>query len=160
MSTLCRAYASDTAARRAVAELRAAGVSERDIRVLTGSRWHDIRDERVGAFRGWLPPDAPVGTFANRRRRRRQGTGAFAGDPDRMRKGSFGDADLDVVHSFEGDHEHGHVTGDNGVRRLLRDAAVDGAAAGRLVEELHVGHAVVLARVDDPEAAALRLDAA
>jgi hypothetical protein len=160
MSTLCRTYVSDAAARRAVAALRAAGVPEHDIRVLTGSRRHDVREEPVGAFRGTLPPDAPVGTFANRRRRRRQGAGAFAGDPDRQRKGSFGDADLDVIHSFDHGHEHDHVTGDSGVRRLLRSAAVDGAAAVRLVEELHAGHTVVLAEVDDARAAATQLDAA
>ena len=149
MSTLYRTYASDATARRAVAALRAAGVPAHDIRVLTGSPRHDVRTESVGAFRGTLAPDAPVGTFANRRRRRRQGTGAFAGDPDRMRKGCYGDADRDVIHTYDNGHEHDNVTGDDGVRRLLRDAALEGPLAGRLVDELHAGRAVVLAAVSN-----------
>jgi hypothetical protein len=53
---------------------------------------HDIRNEPVGSFAGPLSPDAPVGTFGSVIRRRRQGRGAFAGDPDRQRQGSFADA--------------------------------------------------------------------
>jgi hypothetical protein len=45
----------------------------RRICLLTGSRPHDIRAEQVGAFAGSLPPGAPVGTFADVRRRRSPG---------------------------------------------------------------------------------------
>jgi hypothetical protein len=54
---------------------------------------HDVRREPVGGFAGTLGPDAPVGTYGNVRRRRRQGAGTFAGDADRQRQGSFADAD-------------------------------------------------------------------
>jgi hypothetical protein len=55
---------------------------------------HDVREEPVGAFAGTLAPDAPVGTYGNVRRLRRQGAGTFAGDPDRQRQGSFADGEL------------------------------------------------------------------
>lgn len=54
----------------------------------------DVRREPVGSFAGVLDPDAAVGSFDDAPRLRRQGTGAFAGDADRQRQGSFGDADL------------------------------------------------------------------
>jgi hypothetical protein len=65
-------------------------------------RWHtrpgptlpDVHLEPVGSFVDRVGPDDPVGSFGNVRRLRRQGTGAFAGDPDRQRQGSFGDHDL------------------------------------------------------------------
>jgi hypothetical protein len=57
-----------------------------------GAHLHDVRQEPVGGFAGALSPDAPVGTYAGRVRARRQGAGAYAGDPDRQRQGSFADA--------------------------------------------------------------------
>ena len=47
----------------------------------------------MGGFAGRVPPDAPVGTYGDIRRFRRQGAGTFAGDADRQRQGSFADAD-------------------------------------------------------------------
>jgi hypothetical protein len=61
--------------------------------VAPDGRPHDVRTEPVGGFAGPVPPDAPVGTFANARLVRRQCAGSFAGDPDRHRQGSFADAD-------------------------------------------------------------------
>jgi hypothetical protein len=55
----------------------------------------DVRREPVGNFLGRVGPEDPVGTFGNVPRLRRQGAGAFAGDPDRQRQGSFGDHDLE-----------------------------------------------------------------
>ncbi len=52
---------------------------------------HDLREEPVGTFTGTLDPGAPVGTYGNVRRFRRQGAGTFAGDADRQRQGSFAD---------------------------------------------------------------------
>ena len=60
----------------------------------SGSRLPDVRREPVGNFVGRVGPDDPVGSFASVPRLRRQGAGAFAGDPDRQRQGSFGDHDL------------------------------------------------------------------
>jgi hypothetical protein len=52
---------------------------------------HDLRREPVGTFAGRVDPEAPVGTYGNVRRFRRQGSGTFAGDADRQRQGSFAD---------------------------------------------------------------------
>ena len=54
----------------------------------------DVRREPIGNFVGRVGPDDPVGSFGNVPSMRRQGAGAFAGDPDRQRQGSFGDHDL------------------------------------------------------------------
>ena len=59
-----------------------------------GPTLRDVRREPVGNFVGRVGPDDPVGNFGNVPSLRRQGAGAFAGDPDRQRKGSFGDHDL------------------------------------------------------------------
>jgi len=144
MPTLCKRYSDESVARHAVEELRADGVPDGDLLLLTGSPVHDVRRERVGTFAGAAGPDAAVGTYAaDVRRLRRQGAGAFAGDPDRQRQGTFADSDRDLIVTYEGGAEHPHVAGDTDVLRLLRDAHVP--AASRLVDELHSGHAVVLA---------------
>jgi hypothetical protein len=135
-------------------------VPGRDIRLLTGCRLHDVRDEPVGEFARAARPNAPVGTYGNRRRLRRQGAGSFAGDPDRQRQGSFADTDRDVIVSYDGDAGHSRVAGDLGIRRLLRGAALDAAAADHIVDELHAGHAVVLAEIAEiaPSDAQARLE--
>jgi len=63
-----------------------------DVRSQTAAS-RDVRREPVGGFAGRVPPDAPVGTYGDIRRFRRQGAGTFAGDADRQRQGSFADAD-------------------------------------------------------------------
>jgi ubiquinone biosynthesis protein UbiJ len=61
-------------------------------------------------------------------------------------------------------HEDGRArsrwTGDLATRRLLRAAAVTDEAAGRVIDELHTGHAVVLAEVAEiaPSDARARLE--
>jgi hypothetical protein len=54
----------------------------------------DVRREPVGSYVDRVDPEDPVGSFGNVPHLRRQGGGAFAGDPDRQRQGSFGDRDL------------------------------------------------------------------
>lgn len=93
MSTLSKTYSDAGEAREAAERPRAAGGPHRGIRLLTGSGMHDVRDERVGTFAGSIDPAAPVGRFAGPPRRRCLGAGAFAGDPDRHRKGSFADVE-------------------------------------------------------------------
>ena len=61
---------------------------------LTARRIHDVRREPVGSFAGILGPDATVGSSDDVPHLRGQGTGAFAGDADRQRQGSFGDVDF------------------------------------------------------------------
>ena len=158
MTTLCKTYSSEVVARQAVEMLRAAGVPGRDIRLLTGCPVHDVRREPTGGFAGTVGPDAPVGTYAAGRRLRRQGAGSFAGDPDRQRQGSFADADRDVILSYENGTEHPRVVGDHAIRQLLHGVAVD--RAGPVVEELHTGHAVVIADVAEitPREAWTRLE--
>ena len=65
-----------------------------DIRQVPGPTLPDVRREPIGNFVGRVGPDDPVGSFGNMPSLRRQGAGAFAGDPDRQRQGSFGDHDL------------------------------------------------------------------
>jgi hypothetical protein len=151
MSTLCKTYSDEEHAREAVERLLAAGSPRRNIRLLTGSPLHDVRAERVGTFAGSIGPDAPVGTFAGLPRRRRQGTGTFAGDPDRQRKGSFGDVERDVIVTFGRDAEHPRIATHRALRRLLRAVTLDGEPADRLVDELHIGHGLVLAESPGPE---------
>jgi hypothetical protein len=76
----------------------AEALQSRRIRLLTRRPLHDIRREPRGGFAGPVGPDALVGTFADRPRRRSQATGSFAtgslnGEPDRQREGSFADAE-------------------------------------------------------------------
>jgi hypothetical protein len=152
MSTLCKTYSDQGEAREAVEAMLAAGAPRRSIRLLTGSPLHDVRAERVGIFAGSVGPDAPVGTFAGRPRRRRQGAGAFAGDPDGQRKGSFADVERDVVVSFAHGAERPRVATHRTLRQLLRAVTLDGEPADHLVDELHVGHGLVLAEVASGDA--------
>jgi hypothetical protein len=144
---LCKSYPNEVAARDAVEVLRAARVPGRDIRLLTGFRLHDVRQEPLGGFAGPIGPDAPVGSFANARRSRRQGHGNFASYPDQLRQGSFADTDRAVVVTHENGATRSRVVGDRELRGLLRRADFDDAARDRLVDELHRGRAVVLAEI-------------
>jgi hypothetical protein len=144
MTTLTKTYATEVAALRAAQALRAAGVPERDIRLLAGSAPRDIRREPVGGFAGPVAPDAPVGTYGGRAVQRRRGAGSFAGDPDQQRQGSFADTARVAIVTYNGDAERGRITGLRGARRLLRRAALDDDAVDRAVRELHQGHAILL----------------
>jgi hypothetical protein len=150
MSTLCKTYSDAAHAREAVDHLLASGAPRRAIRLLTGSPVHDVRDERVGTFAGGIGPDAPVGRFAGPPRRRRQGTGAFAGNPDRQRKGSFADVDRDLIVTFGRGSEHPRVATHRELTRLLSAVMLDGEPADRLVGELHDGHGLVVAELEQP----------
>jgi hypothetical protein len=150
MSTLCKTYPDEGEARSAVQRLLAEGAPRRGIRLLTGSPLHDVRAERVGTFAGSIDPEAPVGTFAGLPRRRRQGTGSFAGDPDRQRKGSFADVERDVIVTFGRGAEHPRVATQRTLARLLRPVTLDGEPADRLVDELHLGHGLVVTDLAQP----------
>jgi hypothetical protein len=144
MAALCKIYPAEVVARQAVEALTEAGVPGQDIRLLTASPRHDIRREVAGAFYGCVEPDEPVGTFAGPPKPRRYGAGTFAGSARGRRQGSFADAERDVI---ERDADHVHVSGDDGIRRLLRRFAVSGRRADDVVEALHAGRAVVVAEV-------------
>jgi hypothetical protein len=152
VSTLCKTYPDEREARAAVERLLASGAPRRGIRLLTGSRLHDVREERVGTYAGAIGPDAPVGRFSGRPRRRCQGTGSFAGDPDRQRKGSFADVECDMIITFERRDEHPRVATHRALTQLLSAVTLDGEPPDQLVEDLHGGHRLVVAEVEQPAA--------
>jgi nucleotide-binding universal stress UspA family protein len=100
--------ADEPAARHAAEPLGDADVAC----LVTGRRLNDVRRQPAGSFAGALPPNALVGTFANARRRRDQGTGSFFGNADHQRQGSFGDTDGGEgavgasVHAMRDDLDH------------------------------------------------------
>jgi len=144
MTTFTRTYPTEAAARRAVAALRATGVAERDITLLAGSARRDIRLEPVGGFAGPVAPETLVGTYGNRPVLRRHGAGAFAGDPDRQRQGSYADTDRIAIVTYDADAERARITGIRGARRLLHRATLPADFVDRTVDGLQTGHAVVL----------------
>src|SRR5215204_905567 len=144
MTTLSNAYPTEAAARRAIEALRDGGVHGRDMHLLTRREPRDVRREPVGGFADPAGPDAPVQTYGNGTVLRRQGAGSFAGDPDQQRQGSFADTDRVTIVSYDGDAERTRVTGLRGARRLLSRAPLDDHAVDRAVNELQIGHTVVL----------------
>ena len=148
MTTVSRTYTSAIEAQRAVGELRAGGVPGDRIRVLTGRPPADLRREPAGGFAGPVGPDDLVGIYGGTTIRRRQGAGAFAGDPDRQRQGSFADTDrVTIVGQGDG---RVRITGLRGARRLLGRAGLADASVDAAVAVLHRGGSVVL--VDAPSA--------
>jgi hypothetical protein len=160
MATLCKTYPDAAVALRAVDALRAAGVPGHAIRLLAGHAPHDVRREPVGAFAGTLEPEAPVGTFADVARLRRQGQGSFAGDPDRQRRGCFADADRDVIVTYEDPTARARVASHHELQRMLRDWHVVADAADHVIKDLHSGHATVVVEISDlsPDEVRGRLD--
>lgn len=156
----CKTYSSEAVARRAARALTAAGVPPRDILLLTSRRLHDIRQEAVGGFAGAVNPGATVGTYAGAPRLRRQGRGGFAGNPDEQRQGSF--ADADAIVTVEDGAGRSRVADNLHLRRLLWRAALAGDATDRVIDELHMGHAVVLVEAGEIAAsdAQMRLEEA
>jgi nucleotide-binding universal stress UspA family protein len=144
LTTVCKTYASDAIARDAVDALTAAGVPRRDIWLLTGHRVHDVRHETVGGFAGAIDPNSPVGTYAGAVRLRRQGAGAFIGDPDQQRQGSFADAEIDTIISYEDRAGRSHVGGPLEMQSLLRRFTLTDEEAARVIHDLHTGRAVLL----------------
>jgi hypothetical protein len=156
MTTLHKPYDNESAARRAVGELRAAGVSGPHIRFVITRPPRDVRRETVGGFAGPVGPEGPVGTFANRVLVRRQAAGGFAGDPDDQRQGSFADVERVVIVTHTDEQEHSRVTGYRATRQLLRQAALEDDAIDRAVKELHIGRTVVLVDAAQIPATAVR----
>jgi hypothetical protein len=163
MATLCRAYPSEAAARRAIAGLRAAGLPPQGAHLITGSPLHDLRHETAGEFAGTAGPEAPVGTFGNTRLKRWRPAGGFAGDPDRQREGSFADVDRHVIVHCDGDgSEHTRIVGLHELEALLTGAGLERAAAERALAEHRAGSSLVLVQIAEmvPADAAARLEEA
>jgi nucleotide-binding universal stress UspA family protein len=133
-AALCRIYADETAARRAAEPLGDTGVA----RLVTGRRPNDVPAQVVGSFAGALVPSAPVGTFASVPRRRQQGAGSFAGDPDEQRQNSFGDIDRNVIARHENGAVRSRVAARREVQRLLEN--VEAGDVERVLDKLYRGH--------------------
>jgi hypothetical protein len=161
MATLCRAYPTQAAARRAIERLRAGGLPPQGAQMITGGLVHDLRREPVGEFLGRAEPDAPVRTFASTTLLRWHPPGTFAGDPDRQRAGSFADVDSHVVvHSDPRGHEHARVTGLRSLEALFISAGLEPDTAARALADLCAGSSLVLVQVAEmgPAEAAARLE--
>jgi hypothetical protein len=144
MSTRCQMYPSADAARKAAQAMLDTGTSPHDLRLVIGSRTHDVRKEPVGSFSGRIDPGDPVGTFAGPRRPRAQAPGGWAGDRSKRRHGSFSDIEHDEVVSFERGAEDAKTVDRHALSQLLKPITADHEHAGKLVSELHEGHALLL----------------
>jgi hypothetical protein len=160
MATLCKAYPSEAAARRAIEGLRASGLPPQGAQLITGGPVHDVRHETVGKFIGRAEPDSPVRTFGNTTLRRWHPKGAFIGDPDRQRVGTFGDVDSHVViqHDPSG-HKHAHVCGLQSIEAMLVAAGLGREATKQAIADLCAGASLVLVQITEmgPAEAAAQL---
>ena len=137
MHAICRSYASHRQARARVDAVLDAGIPAAAVRVLSGERERDAREQPAGGFAGTA--GARVGSFAGVAHGE---PGAFAGVP--QRGGSFADADRDVVTDYPDGVERMRVTGHRGLVRLLTEAGLDEQTAARDVRALHAGRVLVL----------------
>jgi hypothetical protein len=146
MATQCRAYPSEAAARHAIESLRTAGLPAQ---LIFGGRRHDRRREPIGEFAGLAAPEAPLGTFGDVTLERWRPGGAFAGDADDQRQGSFGDVDQHVIVSHDpGGGARRHIAGDRGVATLMQGMGLDPDASAVALEQLAAGLALVLVQVE------------
>jgi len=134
------AYPNEDSARQAI--LADGTAAERWL--LVGRAVHDTRREPVGGFAGPVVPGDRVGSYANRPLERRRACGSFAGNADEIRQGSFADTDRGVIVRQNGDAERSRVTGERGVRKLLRRTTLNDDAIERAIGELRAGHTVVV----------------
>jgi hypothetical protein len=149
MATLHRAYTSTHEAENAFERLLSAGVSPIRIQLIMGNAIEDARDAPIGTFAGTTTADAQtVGSFADIANSGRDATGSFAGDPDRQRRGSFGDTDRDTVTTYESGVKRTRIASHHRLRNILVDAGLDEAAAAAEVGALHEGRVLVLVHSD------------
>ena len=160
MATILKAYSDPAAARKAIDALYATGLPEGDVRLLIGSRAHDLRNEPVGGFAGTVARDAPVGSFGNLPHVGGHGTGTFAGDADRQRQGSFADTERDLIVHYQDGIERARVVGHATLRSELRQAGFDLNRVGHVLATLKQGRSAVIARVAEitPRDAAAALE--
>jgi hypothetical protein len=158
MTTICRAYATESEARLAVGRLLAAGAPDAEVRVLMGERAHDAREAPAGGFAGVAA--AEVGTYAGAAHRGDEAMGEFAGEGHEPRRGAYADADRETVTTHAGGVERVRVASHRGLRRMLVDAGLDEADADADVAALHHGRVLVLVQTAmDRDAVVAALDA-
>jgi hypothetical protein len=157
MVTLCRAYRSTHDAESAVTRLLSAGVPAIRIELMMGRAVEDARDAPIGTFAGTTTPEAEtVGSYGNLAHSGREAMGTFAGDPDRQRRGAFGDTDRDTLTTYRAGVTRTRIASHHRLEKLLVDAGLDRAIAAANVDALHAGRILVLVRsmsLDDIAAA-------
>lgn len=156
MTTICRAYESEDAARAAVDRLLAVDIAGGEIRVVMGSPQGDLREAPVGSF-----ADAAgerVGAFAGAGHTASEAMGAFAGDGD-ARRGSFGDLDRESVTTYQDGVRRVTIASHRDITRMLVATGLDEPTAAADVKALHGGRVLVLVRAEPPEPAIAALDA-
>ena len=147
MATLCRAYTSPHDAENAIGRLLSAGVPAVRIELIMGHAVEDTRDAPIGTFAGTTTADAlTVGSYANVAHSGREATGTFAGDPDKQRRGSFGDTDRDNLTTYRPGVTRTRIASHHRLEKLLVDAGLDQAIAAANVDALHAGRVLVLVR--------------
>jgi adenine-specific DNA methylase len=151
MVTLTRAYTSIHEAETAAARLLSAGVPTVRIQLVMGRAIQDARDTPIGTFAATTTAGAAtVGSFGNVALSARQAIGTFAGDPDKQRRGSYGDADRDTVTTYEPGVKRTRIASHRTIEKLLVDAGLDPAIATAQVDALHAGRVLVLVDGDSP----------
>jgi hypothetical protein len=149
MATLYRAFTSTHDAENAIERLLSAGVPAIRIEVIMGQAVEDARDAPIGTFAGTTTADAlTVGSYANIAHSGRKATGTFAGDADRQRLGSFGDADRDTVTTYQSGVKRTRIASHRTLEKLLVDAGLDQAIAATNLRALHAGRVLVLVHRD------------
>jgi hypothetical protein len=149
MTTLYRAYTSTLDAENAVERLLSAGEAAIRIELIMGHAVEDARDVPIGTFAGTTTADAEtIGSYANVPRSGRGPTGSFAGDPDKQRRGSFGDVDRDTVTTYHSGVKRTRIASHHRLKKLLVDSGLDQATARANVDALHAGLVLVLVHGD------------
>jgi hypothetical protein len=147
MATLYRTYTSTHDAENAVERLLSAGVPPIRIELIMGRAVEDARDAPIGTFAGTTTADAEtVGSYADIAHSGREAMGAFAGDPDKQRRGAFSDADRDTVATYESRVKRTRIASHHRIEAILVDAGLDEATATANVSALHAGRVLVLVR--------------
>ena len=126
MPIQCSSYDNDAEAHAEVARLLADGTPGAHISVLTGQAVTDHRADAVGAYAGAA---GPVGAFAGAAGSSADAMGDFAGS-GAQRRGSFADADRDIVATYPDGVRREHVASHRELERRLTGAGLD-ADGGR-----------------------------
>ena len=117
MTATCTSYTDDAEALAAVERLIAEGTPGERISVITGRLERDHREDR---------------------------TGSFAAAAGYARRGSFGDADRDVIATYDDGVRRVHVASHRELERVLGDAGLDADAIAADVAAIHHGRVLVL----------------
>jgi hypothetical protein len=141
VTATCTSYTDDAEALAAVERLIAEGTPGERISVLTGRLERDHREDRTGSFAGEA---GAIGAFAGTSVSPADPMGSFAAAAGYARRGSFGDADRDVIATYEDGVRRVHVASHRELERVLGDAGLDADAIAADVAAIHHGRVLVL----------------